>query len=176
MHRPLFSALSVLAAVTLSSCVVPIESDSGSYPSRRPAPSVALPYDLSEDEQRLLPSVIDALEDAGYRTSRSRSGDLELEFKIDDGPVNADTYITLLHRGSPVARSYARVGGPAIIVRRQQVIIESFEKCLSDFERKIPAARDWDRPGDFDGYHDDYRRENRSPYSDDDYDRPYRGY
>ena len=137
MHRLPTLALVALSFVALNSCETVEYGGSG---GRDYVPTVSLPDDLKDSERRLIGAVADVLEDAGYQTTRG-SGDYELEFEVDDGPVNADVYITLLHDGATVVKSYARTGGPAIIFKRDAAIRESFDKCLSDFERRLPAPR-----------------------------------
>lgn len=130
--------------------------DTAGY-GRQYAPSVAMPYELNQNEDRYIDQVGDVLTSAGYRLSNSRSAEYSLEFSIEDGPVNADTTITLLRNGSQVATSYSRSGGPRIILQRQQVVRESFEKALSDFARRVPAVGS--------GYNGGYDDDSRGGYS-----------
>ncbi len=106
---------------------------------RRYVPRVQLPNpsEMSQHEQRYLPEVQDILAEAGYRTVFGPA-EYQLGFIIDDGPVNADTELTF-HRGElQVAHAKARVGGPRIIFSRGKVIHESFQKCLTEFESRLP--------------------------------------
>jgi len=160
MQRFFSLALMLSAIAVLTSCEV---VESGGY-GRDYSPTVSLPEDLNNTERRLLGAVVDVLEDAGYQITRGSSAEYELEFEIDDGPVNADVYITLLRDGDTLVKSYARTGGPRIIIDRDGVIRDSFEKSLSDFERRLPS------PGGRRGSYDDYR--SGSPgdrYREDDY-------
>lgn len=118
-----------------------------------------------------MPEIEDTLIRAGYRPTRDRSAEYQLEFDVDDGPVNADTHLTLSREGSEVARSYARVGGPRIILHRQEFIRQSFDKCLRDFESQLSRASgggaygEWQRPSG------SYRQTDRQVYEDRSYDR-----
>ena len=137
-----------LSLFVLNSCET-MDDDGGQ--DRNYAPTVTMPDDLSDNESRLIGAVENVLEDAGYRTTRSR-GEFELEFKVDDGPINADVYLTLTRDGSTVAKAYSRVSGP-MLFKRQELIRESFEKCLRDFDRQLPSTR-YDRGSSRDRYDD----------------------
>ena len=176
--RPLSCAIALTLA--LVSCETP---DYGG-PGTRPAPRVLMPTGLSQNEARYLPDIEDVLIRSGYRPTRDRSAEYQLEFEIDDGPINADTHLTLSREGSEVARAYARVGGPRIIVQRQEFIRQSFDKCLRDFDSQLSRSggyrdRDYDRTPSY----RDNRDSDRRPYdqtgpgygapSYDGYERPY---
>lgn len=178
MRRLLLASLSIIAiAFGVTSCETP---DYGG-PGTRPAPRVLMPTGLSQNEARYLPDIEDVLIRSGYRPTRDRSAEYQLEFEIDDGPINADTHLTLSREGSEVARAYARVGVPRIILHRQEFIRQSFDKCLRDFDSQLSRSggyrdRDYDRTPS-------YRESDRSPYdqtgpsagrpSYDGYERPY---
>lgn len=181
LHRLWVSFILAALALTLSSC----ETPGYAGPGPRPAPRVLMPGGLSQNEARFVPEIEDALIRAGYRPTRDRSAEYALEFEVDDGPVNADTHLILYREGSEVARAYARVGGPRILLQRQEFIRQSFEKCLNDFEGQLGRSThmdDWHRPDGtwrqtdrqaydnpgYDQYHDSSRH---SPYRE--YERPY---
>lgn len=139
MIRKLFSfiALALLPFIGLSCNSLP--EDSG--PGRPYAPRVSMPdySELNSNEKRYLPQVEDAVVQAGLRPT---NGDAEyrLEIELEDGPVNADSTLILYRGSSEISRSYARVGGPSIIFSRARIVQESFEKCLRDFEGKLPRS------------------------------------
>ncbi len=167
MYRILRPVISVLA---LTMALVSCETPDYAGPGPRPAPRVLIPSGLSQDEVRFMPEIEDALIRAGYRPTRDRSAEYQLDFDVDDGPVNADTHLVLSHEGSEVARSYARVGGPRIILHRQEFIRQSFDKCLRDFESQLSRASgggygEWQRPSG------SYRQTDRQVYEDRGYDR-----
>lgn len=162
MHRLLRPVISVLA---LTMALVSCETPDYAGPGPRPAPRVLIPSELSQNEVRFMPEIEDTLIRAGYRPTRDRSAEYQLEFDVDDGPVNADTHLTLSREGSEVARSYARVGGPRIILHRQEFIRQSFDKCLRDFESQLSRASgggygEWQRPSG------SYRQTDRQVYED----------
>lgn len=155
MHRLFTSALLALTLVMLNSC----ETLETERPEQGYAPPVMMPEDLSADERRLIPYVEDVLRRAGFRPVYDGGAEYELEFKVDDGPVNADVHLSLLRRGGPVAKAYARTGGPSIVFRRQEMIRESFDKCLRDFDGQLPRRDEWrDHGSGFGSSYDDYRR------------------
>lgn len=162
LFRPLFTVITL--SVALVSCETPDYGGSGS----RPAPRVLMPAGLDQDEARFLPAIEDTLIRAGYRPTRDRSAEYSLEFEVDDGPVNADTHLTLLRDDSEVARSYARVGGPRILLHRQELIRQSFDKCLRDFEGQLSRS---DVYGEFQRPYGSYRQTDRQVYPDQSYDR-----
>jgi hypothetical protein len=130
--------LGTLAVITLSSCGT---TETSYEPSRVYVPRVSLPTRLNANEQRLLPEVEDTLTNAGYRTTRSQAADYDLRFSVEDGPINADTTITLMQEGDTIARGYARVGGPQIILARQKTVNQSFGQALDQFENQLPTAQ-----------------------------------
>jgi len=142
MHRIITTSIAAFTLVVLNSC----ETMDYEGPERDRRPEVSIPTDLSNSERRLIGAVEDALADAGYRPIRDDDAEFALEFEVDDGPVNADVHLRLLREGSLVVRSYARTGGPAIIFKRDEMIRDSFDKCLRDFERQLPRTGDYDRP------------------------------
>lgn len=163
MHRLLHPVISVLA---LMMALVSCETPDYAGPGPRPAPRVLIPSGLSQNEVRFMPEIEDTLIRAGYRPTRDRSAEFQLEFDVDDGPVNADTHLTLLREGSEVARSYARVGGPRIILQRQEFIRQSFDKCLRDFESQLSRASGGGGYGEWQRPYGSHRQTDRQVYED----------
>lgn len=135
MHRFFFSALLAMTLIMLNSCET-VDTASTGQP-------VMMPEHLSASEHRLIPYVEDVLRQAGFRPVYGGGAEYELKFNVDDGPVNADVHLTLLRRGGELIKSYARTGGPSIVFRRQEMINESFDKCLHDFDRQLPRRNEW---------------------------------
>lgn len=131
----------LLASMALTSC----ETSAPLGQGHRPPPLVLVPQGLSAAERELLPEVEDALADAGFRVTHRAPADYQLDFEVDDGPVNADVHLRLARHDEEVAHAYVRVGGPRILVRRREVIRESFEKCLAQFTNQIHgvARKGW---------------------------------
>lgn len=164
-HSRFFSSITWLCltctalTLLLSSCAT---NESYGYGSdERYVPTVRIPRDLDENERRYIYEVENVLTRAGYRLSGSSSADYELEFRIEAGPINTDTYLTLLRDNDrEVANAYARSSG---LLNRQQTIRQSFEKCLIEFERQVSGVSST-------GYDSDYDRSNRSSRYRDSYD------
>jgi hypothetical protein len=150
MHRLFFSALLAVTLMLLNSCETVETAPNG-------GPPVMMPENLSADERRLVPYVEDVLRRAGFRPVYGGGAEYELKFEVDDGPVNADVHLSLLRRGGEVVRSYARTGGPSIVFRRQEMISESFEKCLRDFDSKLPRREEWRGRANYSTSYGDYR-------------------
>ncbi len=150
MHRLFCSALLAMTLIMLNSC----ETVETERPGGQP---VMMPEDLSADERRLVPYVEDILRRAGFRPVYDGGAEYELKFEVDDGPVNADVHLTLLRRGGDVVKSYARTGGPSIVFRRQEMISESFDKCLRDFDNKLPRREEWRERDNYSTSYGDYR-------------------
>jgi hypothetical protein len=153
MHRLFFSALLAMTLIMLNSCES-VDSERSGQNYEQP---VMMPEKLSADERRLLPYVEDVLRRAGFRPVYGGGAEYELEFVVDDGPVNADVHLTLLRRGGAVVKSYARTGGPSIVFRRQEMISESFDKCLRDFDRQLPRREEWRERTNYSSSYGDYR-------------------
>lgn len=149
MHRFLFTALLAMTLLMLNSCES-VESTSTGQP-------VMMPEKLSDNERRLIPYVEEVLHRAGFRPVYEGGAEYELKFKVDDGPVNADVHLTLLRRGGELIKSYARTGGPGIVLHRQEMIGESFDKCLRDFDRQLPRRGEWRERSNYSTSYGDYR-------------------
>ncbi|CAN5836241.1 hypothetical protein BH11VER1_BH11VER1_05240 [soil metagenome] len=128
-----------MTLIMLNSC----ESVETDRPEQSRDQPVMMPEKLSDNERRLIPYVEDVLRRAGFRPVYGGGAEYELKFTVDDGPVNADVHLTLLRRGGELIKSYARTGGPSIVFRRQEMISESFDKCLRDFDRQLPRRDEW---------------------------------
>jgi hypothetical protein len=130
--------LSVVSAL-LSSCATGPDYSSGNQRPYVPRVSMPDPGSLSANERRYLPEVENALEAAGYRPTQGEA-EYRLHIHLEDGPINADSHLTMFRGSSEIARANARVGGATMVFRRQQFVNESFQKCLSDFEVQIPRV------------------------------------
>lgn len=148
MHRFFFSALLAMTLIMLNSCESIEPTSIGQL--------VMMPENLSADERRLVPYVEDVLRHAGFRPVYDGGAEYELKFDVDDGPVNADVHLTLLRRGGELIKSYARTGGPSIVFRRQEMINESFDKCLRDFDRQLPRRGEWRERSNYGDYRGAY--------------------
>lgn len=152
---PFFKILGCsLVAVVLSSCASGPDYAGGVQRPYVPRVAMPDPSRLSQNEQRYLPEVENALEDAGYRPTQGGDAEYRVDIHLEDGPVNADSRLTMFRGGSEIARAYARAGGATMIFRRQQFVNESFQKCLNDFVAQVPRV----------GSGRSYRADSRDPY------------
>ena len=126
---PLLAALSV-------SCS---SSGSSSRPPRPYVPRVAVPESsrLSATERQFLPEVEDALLDAGYRPTQGNA-DYRLVIHLENRAMSATSSLALFHGPTEVVRAFATSGGPKILFKRSSVIEDSFQKCLVEFQTKLP--------------------------------------
>ena len=151
MKRSTFASL--LCAVLTSSLVSCATNNYADPTVARPyVPRVSMPNRLNPNENQFIREVESSLQRNGLQPTDRDDGDYTLEFSIEDGPVNADTTLTLYQRRSPVARGYARVGGPAMMFKRQQYIRDSFYKALRQFDNELPRPGYGHEGYDRDGY------------------------
>ena len=126
---PLLAAISVSCSSTRSS----------NRPPRPYVPRVAVPESsrLSPTERQFLPDVEDALLDAGYRPTQGNA-DYRLEMQLENRAMSATSSLALFHGPNEIARAFATCGGPKILFKRSSVIEDSFQKCLVEFQTKLP--------------------------------------
>lgn len=128
-------ALTLVAAVSVSCS----SGGSSSRPPRPYVPRVAVPESsrLSPTERQFLPDVEDALLDAGYRPTQGNA-DYRLEMQLGNRAMSATSSLALFHGPTEVVRAFATSGGPKILFKRNSVIEDSFQKCLVEFQTKLP--------------------------------------
>lgn len=127
--------LIVLAALALSSCAGTRRSAYiGDEPP--PPPTVLMPSKLSDRERQFAPEVEAALRSAGMVPIYRGRGEMQLEFKMLEGPINADTHLRLLEGGRAVASGDGRASGPPL-VRRDRVAENSFQRAMETFSSQL---------------------------------------
>ncbi len=129
----------VFAAVSLCSCVT-TEYPSGGGREAYRAPQVSMPRATNRNEQNYLGAVAQVLQRNGYEPAGGGAAEYGLTFSVADGPVNADVTVDLYRGRQAVAHGFGRSGGPRIILQRQRVIQEAFEKAMREFEGELPQA------------------------------------
>ena len=147
----------LLAALTLTSCSTP-DYDPNVSPARPYVPRVTMPVNLNRNEQNLIGDVENMFEQNNLRPTDRAGAEYQLAFSVEDGPVNADVTLDLYQGRDRIAHAYARVGGPRIIFKRQQVLRESFDKALREFEAQLPRTDNYRQ--DTRGYQEPYREAN----------------
>lgn len=123
------SALALLAGCANRSEFVPDGSTT----------TVGMPAELSDRERQHVTEVDAALRREGYLPVRHGAGELELEFRISEGPVNARTTIELRDGRKVLASGRGRVAGMPMI-GRDQVAERSFQQAFGEFEAALPGA------------------------------------
>lgn len=101
--------------------------------------TVGMPAELSDRERQHVTEVDAALRREGYLPVRHGAGELELEFRISEGPVNARTTIELRDGRKVLAGGRGRVAGMPMI-GRDQVAERSFQQAFGEFEAALPGA------------------------------------
>lgn len=113
--------------------------DSGGGVAPAP-PMVLMPATSSVREQPFLPQVEGVLRRNGLDPVYRGRAEMLLEFTIEEGPVNVDTYLRLIDHGRVVALGQGRASG-APLINRNRVLEDSFFRALSDFERQVARFR-----------------------------------
>ncbi len=101
--------------------------------------TVGMPAELSDRERSYIGEVDGALRSEGYQPVRHGAGELRLEFRISEGPINTDTDIELREGRTVLAEGYGRSSGVPLI-GRDKVAERSFRKAFGDFQAALPGA------------------------------------
>ena len=123
----------VAAAVSLSACATsrtPFTPESG-------PPTVGMPAQVSAKERLFIPDLENALRGDGYMPVRAGAGDYQLEFQIQEGPINTDTRIEMTEAGRRVAIGNGRAAG-APLFGRSKVAEKSFSRAFEQFQAAVP--------------------------------------
>jgi hypothetical protein len=102
--------------------------------------TVGMPGELSERERTYVGEVDAALRSEGYQPVRYGAGELKLEFRIAEGPINTDTTIELREGRTVLAEGNGRGSGMPMI-GRDKVAERSFQKAFGDFQAALPGAQ-----------------------------------
>lgn len=102
--------------------------------------TVGMPAELSERERSYMGEVDTALRGEGYQPVRHGAGELKLEFRISEGPINTDTTIQLREGRKVLAEGNGRGSGMPMI-GRDKVAERSFQKAFGDFQAALPGAQ-----------------------------------
>jgi hypothetical protein len=102
-------------------------------------PTVGMPAKLSERERNFMPEIESALQTSGYVPVRHGAGDLELTFKISEGPINTDTNIELTQGERIMAEGRGRAAGVPL-VGRKDVAEKSFQRAFSEFQSALSGV------------------------------------
>ncbi|HEY1123951.1 MAG TPA: hypothetical protein VGE67_20195 [Haloferula sp.] len=101
--------------------------------------TVGMPAELSDRERSYVGEVDTALRNEGYQPVRASSGELRLDFRISEGPINTDTTIQLRDGRTILAEGSGRGSGMPMF-GRDKVAERSFQKAFGDFQAALPGA------------------------------------
>jgi hypothetical protein len=101
--------------------------------------TVGMPAELSDRERTYVGEVDTALRNEGYQPVRSGSGELRLDFRIAEGPINTDTTIQLCDGRTILAEGNGRGSGMPMF-GRDKIAERSFQKAFGDFQAALPGA------------------------------------
>jgi len=104
-----------------------------------------MPAELSDRERLYVEDISSALRREGLIPVGNGRGELQLEFRIAEGPINTDTDIALMESGQPVASGRARAAGVPM-VGRAGVAEKSFSSAFSNFVSelsRLASRRGW---------------------------------
>jgi hypothetical protein len=126
--------LAALTAVLLASCAAKRTPFSPDGP-----PTVGMPSELSDRERQFMPDIDSALRREGLLPVRNGRGDMQLEFKIAEGPINTDTNIALNEGDTTLATGYGRAAGVPMI-GRSSVAEKSFSAAFAEFSSNLSGT------------------------------------
>jgi hypothetical protein len=95
-----------------------------------------MPVSGTVRERAFVPQIEGVLQRNGLLPVYRGRTEMVLEFTIEEGPVNVDTYIRLIDHGRVAALGQGRACGPPLI-NRNRVLEDSFLRALTDFERQL---------------------------------------
>lgn len=136
--------LAPLTAVLLASCAAKRTPFSPDGP-----PTVGMPSELSERERLFMPDIDSALRREGLLPVRNGRGDMQLRFKIAEGPINTDTDIALNEDDLTLAAGHGRAAGVPMI-GRSSVAEKSFSAAFGEFSgslSSVASQRGWNSSG-----------------------------
>ena len=131
----------LLGSLVLLTCLLPgcVVEPFPPGPAYLPPP-VLMPLTLNDRSSQYVGRVDETLRRSGLEPVYRGSADMRLEFSIDEGPVNVDTYLRLVDRGRVVALGQARASGP-LLINRERVVQDSFYRALAQFESQLSRSR-----------------------------------
>lgn len=137
--KSLIRLLAALFLVSLTSCA----SRTPFYPGG--PTTVGMPEKLSDREREFISEIDTALRQQGLTPVKHGKGDLQLDFEISSGPINIDTYITLIEDENEIVSAEGRSGGMPF-VGRDGVARKSFDEAFAEFQlglERIASNRGW---------------------------------
>lgn len=108
--------------------------------------TVGMPAALTDRERSYITEVDGALRAEGFQPVRHGKGELSLDFRIAEGPINTDTDIVLREDRIVLAEGHGRGTGVPMI-GRDKVAERSFRKAFGEFQAALPGAAAAKLPG-----------------------------
>lgn len=91
-----------------------------------------------------MPEVADLLEDYDFRAVNTAGERYSLDFRIDEGPINVDSTITLYKDGRIIAQARGRDGGLKKALQPANYIQRAYERSMEDFEAQLDRLDDFE--------------------------------
>jgi hypothetical protein len=101
--------------------------------------TVGMPAELSDRERNHVSELDAALRREGYLPVRHGAGELELEFRISEGPINTTTTIELREGRKVLAEGRGRGAGMPMI-GRDKIAERSYQEAFGEFQSALPGA------------------------------------
>lgn len=101
--------------------------------------TVGMPAELSDRERNHVTELDAALRREGYLPVRHGAGELELVFRISEGPINTTTTIELREGRKVLAEGRGRGAGMPMI-GRDKIAERSYQEAFGEFESALPGA------------------------------------
>jgi hypothetical protein len=101
--------------------------------------TVGMSAELSDRERNHVSELDAALRREGYLPVRHGAGELELEFRISEGPINTSTSIKLREGRKVLAEGRGRGAGMPMI-GRDKIAERSYQEAFGEFEAALPGA------------------------------------
>lgn len=101
--------------------------------------TVGMPAELSDRERTYVGEVESTLRGSGYQPVRHDTGELALDFRIAQGPINSDTVIELRDGRRVIARGAGRGSGVPMIGRDKRAE-SSFRQAIDEFQAALPQG------------------------------------
>lgn len=101
--------------------------------------TVAMPAELSDRERTYVSEVDGALRGESYQPVRHGAGELNLVFRISEGPINTRTSIELREGRKVLAEGHGRGAGMPMM-GRDKIAERSFQQAFGEFQAALPGA------------------------------------
>lgn len=129
-----FFIAAAASAALLSSCA----TNRSAFAPENHQPTVGMPAQLSDRERSYISNLDSSLRGEGFLPVRHGAGDMQLEFQMDEGPINTDTTIQLFEGRRVIASGSGRAAG-APMIGRSKVADKSFNRAYEVFQSSLSS-------------------------------------